>query len=98
MNVGTPAPLSLSLAEAKNQRTTKCPRMSGLKITRAVKAIKKIRERELHHLEAMVGVPFTSRPWAPPTSKPLTSHSFSRDLDENGIGTLSSMFILFLFR
>ena len=40
-----------------------------LKITRCVEAIKKIRERELHYLEAMVGVPFTLGPLATPTSK-----------------------------
>ena len=59
MNVDTP-PLGLSLDEAKMQRTTKRPRMSGFKaIRRGVETIKKIRERELHCLEAMVGVPFT---------------------------------------
>ena len=56
----------------QNQRTTKCPRMSSLKAIRCgVEAIKKIRECELHHLEGMVGVPFTLGPRATPTSKPF---------------------------
>ena len=57
MNVDTPAPVSLF--ELENQRTTKHPEMSGLKVTLGVETIKKIRERELRRLEAMVGVPFT---------------------------------------
>ena len=59
MNVDTPTPLGLSLAEAEKQRTTKRPRMSGFKATRCgVETIKKTRERELRlrRLEAMVGV------------------------------------------
>ena len=67
----TPAPLGLSVAETENQRTTKCPWVSHLEVTHCVEAIKKIRECELHCLEAMVEVPFTSRPWATPTSKPF---------------------------
>ena len=58
----TPAPLNLSLVEAENQRTTECPRMADLKITHCVEAIKKIWECELHRLEAIVEVPFSSRP------------------------------------
>ena len=69
--MGTPAPLNLSLVEVENQRTTKHPQTSSLKVTRCVEAIKKIRESELHRLEAMVGVPFTSEPRATPTSKPI---------------------------
>mgnify|MGYP007129902953 CR=1 FL=1 len=58
MNVDTPTPLGLSLNKAEMQRTTKRPRMSSFKATRrGVETIKKIRECELHHLEAMVGVP-----------------------------------------
>ena len=71
MSVDTHAPLGLSLAATKNQRTTKRPRIPGLKITRSVEAIKKIRERELHRLEAMVRVPFTSGPRTTPTLKPF---------------------------
>ena len=72
MNVDTPTPLGLSLAEAEKQRTTKHPRMLGFKATRrGVETIKKTRERELHRLEAMVGVPFTLGPQATSTSKPF---------------------------
>ena len=72
MNVDTPTPLGLSLDEAEMQRTTKRPRMSGFKaIRRGVETIKKIRERELRRLEAMVGVPFTLGPLATSTSKPF---------------------------
>ena len=70
MNVDTPAPLGLSLAKVEDQRT-KRPQMSGLKVTRGVEAIKKIRDRELHHLEVVVGIPFTLGPLATPTSKPF---------------------------
>ena len=46
--------------------------MSGFKSARrGVEAIKKIRECELHRLEAMVGVPSTPGPWVTPTSKPF---------------------------
>ena len=84
MNVETPAPLSLSLFEAENQRTTKRPRMPCLKVTRCVEAIKKIRECELHCLEAMVGLPFTLGPKGHThIENPLTSCSFLRDLDGN---------------
>ena len=41
MSIDTPPPLDLSLAEAKNQRTTKSTRMSGFKVTCCVEAIKK---------------------------------------------------------
>ena len=59
MNVDTLMPLGLSLEEAKMQRTTKRPRMLGVKTSRhGVEKIKKIRERELRRLEAMVGIPF----------------------------------------
>ena len=52
-------PLGLSLEEAEVQRTTKRPRMLGFKTSRCgVEKIKKIRERELRRLEAMVGIPF----------------------------------------
>ena len=72
MNVDTPTPLGLSLDEAEMQRTTKHHWMSGFKVTqRGVETIKKIRERELRRLEAMVGVPFTLGPWATSTSKPF---------------------------
>ena len=70
MSVDTLAPLSLSLTEAENQRTTKHPQMSGLKVT-CVEAIKKIREHELHCLEAMVGLPFTLGSRTTLTSKPF---------------------------
>ena len=57
MNVDTPTPLGLSLAGAEKQRTTKRPRMLGFKATQhGVETIKKIRERELYRLEAMVGL------------------------------------------
>ena len=66
------APLGLFLDKAKNQRRTKHPQMWGFKVTqRGVEAIKKISERELHHLEAMVGVPSTPGPWVTPTLKPF---------------------------
>ena len=42
-----PAPLGLSLAEVKNQRTTKCPQILGLKVTGYVTTIKKIRDVKL---------------------------------------------------
>ena len=49
MNVDTSALLGPSLLEAKNQRTTKCPRISCFKATRCgVEEIKKITECELH--------------------------------------------------
>ena len=71
MNVDTPTPLGLSLVDsAEKQRITKCPRMLGFKATqRGVETIKKIRERELCRLEAMVGVPFTLGPQATSTPK-----------------------------
>ena len=60
MNVDTPTPLGLSLDETEMQRTTKRTLMSGFKATQhGVEIIKKIREHELRHLEAMVRVPFT---------------------------------------
>ena len=72
MNVDTPTPLGLSLNEAEMQRTTKRPRMSGIKATRrGVETIQKIREREVRRLEAIVGVPYTLEPWATSTSKPF---------------------------
>ena len=71
MNVDIPAPLDLSFAEAKNQRTTKHPQTAGFKLTSGVEAIKKIRERELGRLEAMVGVTFTLGPRPTPTLKPF---------------------------
>ena len=65
MNVDTLMPLGLSLEEVEMQRTTKRPRMLGFKTSRrGVEKIKKVRERELHRLEAMVGVPFTLGPRA----------------------------------
>ena len=71
MNVDTHAPLGLSLAKTKNQRTTKCPLILGFKATRCgVETIQKIRECELHRLEGMVGVPFVLRPRGTPISKP----------------------------
>ena len=71
MNVETLASLYLSLARIENQRTTKLPQILGLKVTCDVEAIKKIKKHELHHLEAMVRVPFTLEPWTTPTSKPF---------------------------
>ena len=71
MRMDTPAPLDLSLTKVENQWTTKHPQMSGPKVIHFVEAIKKIQERELYNLEAIVGVPFTSGPWATPTSKPF---------------------------
>ena len=60
MNVDTPTLLDVSLVEAENRRTTKRPQIPSFKATRrGVEAFKKIRERELHLLKAMVGVPFT---------------------------------------
>ena len=70
MNVDTLTPLGLSLVEVEKQRTSKCPWMSGFKATRrGIETIKKIRERELCRLEAMVGVPFTLGPQATSTPK-----------------------------
>ena len=76
-------PLGLSLVEVENQRTTKSPHMLGLKVTHCIEAIKNIQEHELHRLEAMVRVPFTSGPRATPTSKPFDLSFLSRDLDGN---------------
>ena len=78
--MGTPAPLNLSLVEVENQRTTKHPQTSSLKVTRCVEAIKKIRECELHHLRAMFRIHFTSRPWATLTSKPFDPPLLSKRL------------------
>ena len=44
MGMDTLVTLGLSLVEAENQRITKCPRISSLKVTHCVEAIKKIRE------------------------------------------------------
>ena len=71
MGMDTLVTLGLSLVEAENQRITKCPRISSLKVTHCVEAIKKIRACEIHRLEATVEVPFTSGPHARPTSKPF---------------------------
>ena len=72
VKVNTHAILGLFLDEAENQRRTKRPRMSGFKATRrGVEAIKKIRERELHCLEAMVGAPSTSGPRVTRSPKPF---------------------------
>ena len=72
MNVDTLMPLGLSLEEAEMQRTTKRPQMLGFKTSRrGAEKIKKIRERELRRLEAMVGVPFTLGPRATSTSQPF---------------------------
>ena len=69
MNVDTLMPLGLSLEEAEIQRATKRPRMLGFNTSqRGVEKIKKIRERELRRLEAMVGVPLTWGPRATSTS------------------------------
>ena len=84
MSVDTLAPRDLSRTEAKNQRTTKSPRIQGLKGTRSAEAITKIREHELYHLEVMVMIPFYIE-IAGHTyiENPLTSHSFLRDSDGN---------------
>ena len=72
MNVDTPTPLSLFLDEVENQRRIKRPQMSGFKATRrGVEAIKKIKECELHRLEAMVGAPSTLGPRVTPAPKPF---------------------------
>ena len=71
MNVDKPSPLGLFLAETEYQRTTKHPCIPSFKVTHDAEKIKKIRERELHCLEAMVEIPFTSEPWATPRSKPF---------------------------
>ena len=70
MNVDILAPLDHSLFEAENQRT-KRSQILDLKVTCAAKAIKKIRERDSHCLEAMVEVPSISGPWTTPSSKPF---------------------------
>ena len=72
MNVDTLAPLGLSIDEAENQRRTRRPRVPGFKATRRdVEAILKIRERELHRLEAMARALSTLEPRVTPTSKPF---------------------------
>ena len=71
MNVDTLETISLSFIEEENQRTTKHPQISGLKVTHHVETIKKIRELELPHLKAMVGIPFTLEPPDTPVSKPF---------------------------
>ena len=72
MNVDTLMPLGLSLEEAEMQRTTKRPRMLGFNTSRrGAEKIKKIRERELRRLEAMVGAPFPLGPRATSTSQPF---------------------------
>ena len=72
MNVDTLMPLGLSLEEAEIQRATKRPRMLGFNTSqRGVEKIKKIRERELRRLEAMVGVPLTWGPRATSTWQPF---------------------------
>ena len=65
------APVGLSLAEAENQRASKRPRISGLKVTHCAKAIKKIRECEYNTLKLRSRYLFASGPWATPTSKPF---------------------------
>ena len=47
------------------------PLVPGLKVTRCVEAFKKVREYELHCLEVVVRVAFTSGPRATPTSEPF---------------------------
>ena len=72
MNVDTLMPLGLSLEEAEMQRTTKRPRMLGFNTSRrGAEKIKKIRERELRRLEAMVGAPFLLGARATSTSQPF---------------------------
>ena len=72
MNVDTLTPLGLSLEEVEMQRTTKRPRILGFKTSQCGgEKIKKIRERELRRLEAMVGVPLTWGPRATSTSQPF---------------------------
>ena len=86
MSVDTLALLGLSLEEVEIQRTTKRPRMLGFKTSqRGVEKIKKIRERELRRLEAMVGVPLTWGPRATSTWQPFDPCFSSRDLDGNEI-------------
>ena len=64
--------LGLSIEEAEMQRTTKRPQMLGFQTSRhGVEKIKKIRERELRRLEAMVGAPFPLVPRATSTSQPF---------------------------
>ena len=56
-NIDIPATLGLSHAEAENQRAKRRPRMPGFKATRCHEAdIRKIRQRELPRLRAMVGL------------------------------------------
>ena len=53
-------------------RRTRRPRVSGFKATqRDVEAILKIRERELHRLEAMAGALSTLEPRVTPASRPF---------------------------
>ena len=54
------------------QLLSRRPRVGGFKATQCgVEAIMKIRERELHRPEAMVGALSTLEPWVTPTSKPI---------------------------
>ena len=61
MSVDTHAPLSLSFAEVENLRTTKHTQILGLKVTYG-ESIERIKECELHRLEAMVMIPCSSEP------------------------------------
>ena len=71
-NADTLAPLGLSIDEAENQRRTRRPRVPGFKATqRDVEAILKIRERELHRLEAMARALSTLEPTSRPFDPPL---------------------------
>ena len=72
MIVDTLASLGLSLTKVKNQRATEPPQVSRYKVTcfRATD-IQKIRDHELHELEAMIRILLTSRPEAILVLKPF---------------------------
>ena len=66
MNVDTPAPLNLSLANKKSKSN-----QTFLDTTCHVEAVKKIRKREFPRLDDMVVISFTARHWRTPTTKSL---------------------------
>ena len=71
MSVDTPAPLGLFLAEVENQRATK-QQIQGFTVTCGrANGIKKMRQHELPHLEAMVRTLFTSGARATHALKPF---------------------------
>ena len=68
--------------------------MPGFKATRrGVEAIKKIREREVHRQEAMVGALSTPRPRVTHIPNPLPPTSFQETWMEMKLGLVQSRFL-----